>query len=93
MTPFERSFSKLSENHKIVDIGSTEFKLWQLKELKESPNRKITYFIIAHAFPPILLLICTYLSNKYVLVELVRGDRSLPSNKLFLLFDDFVEVC
>ncbi len=28
-------FSKLSENHKIVEIGSTEFKLWQLKE---SPN-------------------------------------------------------
>ncbi len=35
MTPFERSFSKLSENHKIVEMGSTEFKLWQLKE---SPN-------------------------------------------------------
>ena len=27
MTPFERSFSELSENHKIFDIGSTEFKL------------------------------------------------------------------
>ncbi len=26
---FERSFSKLSENH---DIGSAEFKLWKLKE-------------------------------------------------------------
>ena len=24
MTPFERSFSELSENHKIFDIGSTE---------------------------------------------------------------------
>ena len=24
MTSFERSFSKLSENHKIVDIGSTD---------------------------------------------------------------------
>ncbi len=35
MTPFERSLSKLSENQKIVEIGSTEFKLWQLKE---SPN-------------------------------------------------------
>ncbi len=32
MTPFERSLSKPSENHKIVDIGYTEFKLWQLKE-------------------------------------------------------------
>ncbi len=27
MVPFERSFSKLSENQKIVEIGSTEFKL------------------------------------------------------------------
>ena len=27
-----RSLSKLSENHKIVEIGSTEFKLWQPKE-------------------------------------------------------------
>ncbi len=35
MVPFERSLSKLSENQKIVEIGSTEFKLWQLKE---SPN-------------------------------------------------------
>ncbi len=35
MTPFERYFSKLSENHKFLNIGSTEFKLWQLKE---SPN-------------------------------------------------------
>ncbi len=25
MTSFERSLSKLSENHKIVDIGYTEF--------------------------------------------------------------------
>ena len=32
MTPFERSLSKLSENHKNFDIGYTEFKLWQLKE-------------------------------------------------------------
>ena len=27
----ERSLSKLSENQKIVEIGSTEFNLWQLK--------------------------------------------------------------
>ncbi len=32
MTSFERYLSKLSENQKIVGIGSTEFKLWQLKE-------------------------------------------------------------
>ena len=31
MTSFERHFSKLSENHKNFDFGSTEFKLWQLK--------------------------------------------------------------
>ena len=35
MTPFERSLSKLSRNPKSVEIGSTEFKLWQLEE---SPN-------------------------------------------------------
>ncbi len=27
-TSFERSLSKLSENHNIFDIGPTEFKLW-----------------------------------------------------------------
>ncbi len=32
MTSFERSLSKLSENQKIIEIGFTEFKLWQLKE-------------------------------------------------------------
>ena len=32
MTPFELFFSKLSENHRKFDTGSTEFKLWQLKE-------------------------------------------------------------
>ena len=30
MMLFERSVSKLSENNIIVEIGSTEFKLWQL---------------------------------------------------------------
>ena len=30
--PFETSHCKLSENQKIVEFGSTEFKLWQLKE-------------------------------------------------------------
>ncbi len=34
MTPFERSLSKLSENHKIVEIGLTDFKLWRLKEFR-----------------------------------------------------------
>ncbi len=38
MVPFERSPSKLSENHKIFEIGSTEFKLWHLKEV---PNQTI----------------------------------------------------
>ncbi len=28
MVPFERYFSKLSENQNIVDIGFTKFKLW-----------------------------------------------------------------
>ncbi len=38
MIPFERSLSKLSENQKIVEIGSTEFKLWQLKETQKHLN-------------------------------------------------------
>ena len=33
MMPFERCVSKLSENNIIVEIGSTEFKLWQLKRI------------------------------------------------------------
>ncbi len=33
-------FFKLSEYHKNVDIGSTEFQLWQLKE---SPNPRGGY--------------------------------------------------
>ncbi len=32
VVPFERSVSKLLENHNIVEIESTEFKLWWLKE-------------------------------------------------------------
>ena len=32
-TSFERSLSKLSENHKNVDIGSTILKLWLLKDV------------------------------------------------------------
>ena len=32
MTPFEWYLSKLSDYQKIVDIGSTEIKLWHLKE-------------------------------------------------------------
>ncbi len=36
MTPFERSLSKLSENQKIIEIGSTEFKLSQLKDSSEN---------------------------------------------------------
>ena len=33
MMPFERCVSKLLENNIIVEIGSTEFKLWQLKRI------------------------------------------------------------
>ncbi len=35
MTPFERSLSKLSENHEIVEIGSTEFNLWAAERVPE----------------------------------------------------------
>ena len=33
MMLFKRCVSKLSENNIIVEIGSTEFKLWQLKRI------------------------------------------------------------
>ena len=33
MMLFERCVSKLSENNIIVEIGSMEFKLWQLKRI------------------------------------------------------------
>ncbi len=36
-TPFERSLSKLSENHKIFDIGSMIPKLWLLKDVQLNP--------------------------------------------------------
>ncbi len=42
MIPFERFLSKLLENHKIVEIGSTEFKLIQVMA-EESPNLFITH--------------------------------------------------
>ncbi len=37
-TSFERYFSKLSENHKNVDIGSTVLKLWLLKGVQLHPH-------------------------------------------------------
>ncbi len=55
MVPFERSLSKLSENHKIGEIGSTEFKLWRLKES------------LSHYYLCQLLLFKLYTSNEYVL--------------------------
>ena len=36
-TSFERYFSKLSENHKNFDIGSTVLKLWLLKDFSCLP--------------------------------------------------------
>ncbi len=38
-TQFERSLSKLSENHNIFDFRSTEFKLWQLKDSQNQIKR------------------------------------------------------
>ena len=32
----DKSLSKLSENQKIIEIVSTEFKLWQLKDSSEN---------------------------------------------------------
>ena len=36
-TSFERSFYKLSENHKIFDIGSMVLKLWLFKDVQLQP--------------------------------------------------------
>ena len=41
MTLFERSFSELSENQKIFDIGSTEFKLYIAAERVPEPLIKL----------------------------------------------------
>ncbi len=35
MTPLERSLSKLSENHKLFEIGSTEFKYGPTERVPE----------------------------------------------------------
>ncbi len=66
MTPFERSLSfslsKLSENHKIIEIGSTEFKLWQLKDIAQKtglilkkhprlPTKNRRLILLMSAFP------------------------------------------
>ena len=37
-TSFERYFSKLSENYKIVEIGWSELKLWLLKDAQLHPH-------------------------------------------------------
>ncbi len=42
---FERSLSKLSENHKNVDIGSTVLQLWPLK------------YVVLHLALPLCLII------------------------------------
>ncbi len=49
MTPFERYLSKLSENHKIFDIGPTVLKLGQMKEFV---NFGPIPWIIAHGPRP-----------------------------------------
>ncbi len=41
MTPFERYFSKLSENHKIVDIGYTEDPISTIFWFSESLERDL----------------------------------------------------
>ncbi len=42
MTPFERYFSKLSENHKIVDIGYTEDPMSKILGFSESLERDLS---------------------------------------------------
>ncbi len=56
-TSFERSLSKLSENHKIFDIGSTVLKLWQLKDVQLQPLPTISVLASYIQTDPHLLLL------------------------------------
>ncbi len=46
MTPFERSLSKLSENHKIIEIESTEFKFMAAEESPNHHNNIILWEVV-----------------------------------------------
>ncbi len=48
MIPFERYLSKLSENHKIIEIELTELKLWQLKKLLLNGLHTCMYSFVLH---------------------------------------------
>ncbi len=50
MTPFERYFSKLSENHKIVDIGYTEDPMSKILGFSESLERDLWNGVLQSKF-------------------------------------------
>ncbi len=50
MTPFERYFSKLSENHKIVDIGYTEDPMSKILGFSESLERDLSNDVLQSKF-------------------------------------------
>ena len=58
MTQFESFFSKLSENHKIVELGRTEFKLWQLKVPKSFVRGPVVVEHISTAVTLVSLIRC-----------------------------------
>ncbi len=56
-TSFERSLSKISENQKIFDIGSTILKLWLLKDVQ------LRVHVYTHTLARTLLLCIAYNYN------------------------------
>ncbi len=59
-TSFKRNFSKLSENPKVFDIGSTVLKLWLLKD---TPLRLINDFV--NLLAAITWILCIESQNFY----------------------------
>ncbi len=80
-TSFERPLSKLSENPKKIDIGSTALKLWLLKDVQLQPplrliNGSVTLCHNLNSVDPISMIsqfsesLERYLSNGVIKVEI-----------------------
>ncbi len=75
MTPFERSPSKLSENQKIIEIGCTEFKLWQLKN---PPKPPLDSKLLLKCSQPWTHSACVYFTNALlVMLQLLAHQPTL----------------
>ncbi len=66
--PFERSFSKLSENQKIVEIGSTEFKLWTINGGGGHYPRMCVAYCIAYCIWLLWQESCIYTHTQSILI-------------------------